>query len=301
MTKLRNVWVVASSKSAVLELCNGARQFGDTLTLLTWNKENALCADKAYYFGCETRYIDCLQRITELALTARPALILVELSRNGRLAAAHLAVAFSTSVLTDISEMWLDGERIVSRRMVYGGAAYQTIAAQPTAIACIGAGVFEPAQASACAVAEELIAGKLAGVQFVESQPRQVQSVNLSAAKKVVGVGRGIGSAEKLSLIHDFAAAIGAEIACSRPVAEEERWLPRERYIGVSGVMLKPDVYIAVGISGQIQHMVGVNSAGTIVAVNKDKMAPIFSNCDYGIIGDLNKVLPALIDKLHSH
>jgi electron transfer flavoprotein alpha subunit len=81
-------------------------------------------------------------------------------------------------------------------------------------------------------------------------------------------------------------------------VAEEEKWMPKEAYIGVSGVMIKPELYIACGISGQVQHMTGVNQARIIIAVNKDSSAPIFEKCDYGIVGDLNTVLPALIQKL---
>ena len=121
--------------------------------------------------------------------------------------------------------------------------------------------------------------------------------MNLAAAKVVVGVGRGLEREENLSLARDLAAAIGGEVGCSRPVAEGEKWMPRETYIGVSGVMIKPELYIACGISGQVQHMAGVNQSRVIVAINKDKSAPIFKQCDYGIVGDLSVVLPALTKK----
>ena len=88
--------------------------------------------------------------------------------------------------------------------------------------------------------------------------------------------------------------AIGAELACSRPVAENEKWMEHERYVGISNLMLKPELYLAVGISGQIQHMVGANASQTIFAINKDKNAPIFQYADYGIVGDAVKILPAL-------
>ncbi|WP_226963138.1 FAD-binding protein [Sutterella seckii] len=113
-----------------------------------------------------------------------------------------------------------------------------------------------------------------------------------------VGVGRGIAKEADLALADALAKAIGAEVGCSRPIAEGEHWMERERYIGVSGVLLKGDVYVALGISGQIQHMVGVNDCGTIIAVNKDKNAPIFNYCDYGIVGDIYKVLPELTKAL---
>ena len=98
--------------------------------------------------------------------------------------------------------------------------------------------------------------------------------------------------------VEAFAEKIGAEIGCTRPVAEEEKLLPRERYIGVSGVSVRPRLYIAAGISGQIQHMVGVSDSETIIAINKDKQAPIFKNCDFGVVGDAVEVIAALTARL---
>ncbi|MCL1848011.1 MAG: FAD-binding protein, partial [Coriobacteriia bacterium] len=115
-----------------------------------------------------------------------------------------------------------------------------------------------------------------------------------AAASRVVGGGRGFGAEADLGLARDLAAALGAELACSRPITESENWMARERYIGVSGAVIKPELYFAVGISGQIQHMVGVSQARTIVAINKDKNAPVFKHADVGIVGDLYDLLPAL-------
>ena len=95
-------------------------------------------------------------------------------------------------------------------------------------------------------------------------------------------------------MIRELAGVLGAEVGCSRPIAEGENWMERERYIGVSGVQLKSDLYLMLGISGQIQHMVGGNGAKVIIAVNKDKNAPIFNYADYGLVGDIYKVVPEL-------
>ncbi|HEX7661681.1 MAG TPA: FAD-binding protein, partial [Pseudonocardiaceae bacterium] len=92
--------------------------------------------------------------------------------------------------------------------------------------------------------------------------------------------------------------ALGAELACSRPVAEGLGWLPTERYVGVSGATIRPDLYLAVGISGQVQHMAGVNHAKVIVAINRDKNAPVFAQADLGVVADLYDVLPALTKAL---
>lgn len=111
-------------------------------------------------------------------------------------------------------------------------------------------------------------------------------------------IGRGLAKQEDLEMVYAFAAKLGAEVGCSRPIAQGENWMAISRYIGVSGVMLKPDIYVALGISGQVQHTVGVRDAKIIIAVNKDKNAPIFKQCDYGIVGDIYKVVPALTELL---
>ncbi|MDR0500215.1 MAG: electron transfer flavoprotein subunit alpha/FixB family protein [Coriobacteriales bacterium] len=132
----------------------------------------------------------------------------------------------------------------------------------------------------------------------LEVKPRKTESVNLAAAKRVIGVGRGFAAKEDLELAFNLASKLDAELACSRPITESENWMARERYIGVSGVVVKPELYIALGISGQIQHMVGVNQAKTIIAINKDKNAPVFKQADYGIVGDIYEVLPVLTSAL---
>jgi hypothetical protein len=118
--------------------------------------------------------------------------------------------------------------------------------------------------------------------------------VELGSAKTIVGIGRGLKARADLELVEDLAAATGAEVACSRPLAEGVDWVAKERYLGISGQHVAPDLYFAIGISGQIQHMVGVREAKVIVAINSDPAAPVFGECDFGIVGDLYEVVPAL-------
>jgi electron transfer flavoprotein alpha subunit len=122
-------------------------------------------------------------------------------------------------------------------------------------------------------------------------------AVDLSQAERIVAVGRGIKSQENIALAEKLAAALGAELAASRPICDAG-WLPMERQIGSSGQTVAPKLYVAVGISGAIQHVVGMKGARTIVAINKDADAPIFEVADYGIAGDLFDVLPALTKAL---
>lgn len=119
------------------------------------------------------------------------------------------------------------------------------------------------------------------------------QTVDLSTTPVIVSVGRGIGEQENLKLVEDLAAALGAELAASRPICDAG-WLPMERQVGSSGQTVAPKLYLAVGISGAIQHLVGMKGAKTVVAINKDADAPIFEVADIGIVGDLFEIVPAL-------
>jgi electron transfer flavoprotein alpha subunit len=120
------------------------------------------------------------------------------------------------------------------------------------------------------------------------------RAVDLTAAEIIVSVGRGIKEKENIPVVEELAKALGAELAASRPICDAG-WLPMERQVGSSGQTVAPKVYIAVGISGAIQHLVGMKGAKTIVAINKDANAPIFEVADYGIVGDLFEVVPALV------
>ena len=125
------------------------------------------------------------------------------------------------------------------------------------------------------------------------------QAVDLSQAERIVAVGRGIKSQDNIKLAEELAKAMGAEIAASRPICDAG-WLPMDRQIGSSGQTVAPKLYVALGISGAIQHLVGMKGARTIVAINKDPEAPIFEIADYGIAGDLFEVVPAIVAALNS-
>jgi electron transfer flavoprotein alpha subunit len=129
--------------------------------------------------------------------------------------------------------------------------------------------------------------------RFRESQ----RAVDLTAAERIVSVGRGIREQENIAIVEELAKAMGAELAASRPICDNG-WLPMERQVGSSGQTVAPKLYVAVGISGAIQHLVGMKGSKTIVAINKDPEAPIFEVADYGIVGDLFQTVPALIEAL---
>jgi electron transfer flavoprotein alpha subunit len=127
---------------------------------------------------------------------------------------------------------------------------------------------------------------------------RQRQSVDITEAKIIVCAGRGIAKQEDMTLANELAEAVGGEVGCSRPVAEELHWLPEEVYLGISGKKVKPDLYIGVGVSGQVQHVTGIRDSKIILSINQDENAPIFEAADYGIVGNLYEVVPKLIQEL---
>ena len=133
--------------------------------------------------------------------------------------------------------------------------------------------------------------------KFLEYIEAVAGDVDITKSDIVVGIGRGIKEQDNMAIIEEFADTIGGVVACSRPIVDAD-WLPKDRQVGSSGKVIKPKLYIAIGISGAFQHVAGMKGAETIVAINKDANAPIFHEADYGIVDDLFKVIPALKEKI---
>jgi electron transfer flavoprotein alpha subunit len=313
MSKVKKVWVFAEKQSVLAQLCAGGRQLGDEVAAIVLGSREE--AEKGIYFGADQVFWvernesysmleDYFTTVEHLVKNEAPNILMLEGSKRTKLMAGRLAARLETSVLVDAAEIRIEDGTVLVSHMVYGGAAFRmesTLA--DITITTVGTGVYsavpEDATRQGNIVQVDFIKPP-ATVKLLEKKQKTSAEVNLNAAKRVVGVGRGIANQEDLTMLEEFTALIKAELGCSRPLAEGVNWLPRERYIGVSGAIIKPEVYFAIGISGQVQHMVGVNQAKVIIAINKDKTAPIFQQCDYGVIGDLYKILPALQERIKS-
>ncbi|MDR7868883.1 MAG: FAD-binding protein [Sporomusaceae bacterium] len=295
------ILVFAERNAALAELCSGARALGTQVEAIVIGALDVpVDADKVYSIPAQADVMleDYTESVAAIMDKAGAALLMVEPTKRCKVIAGRIAAMKGTSVITDIMEI---SAGLETKRMVYGGMAIRKEkAASGTMIAMVGPGVLVASTAAPVQGAVETVAfvEPSAKIKVVGRQKKPKVSVNLPSAKRVIGVGRGVGKEEDLAMIREFADAVNGEVGCSRPIAEAEKWLPKEAYIGVSGLMIAPEVYVAVGISGQIQHMVGVNRAKTIIAINKDKNAPIFKQADYGIVGDLYKVVPALVKQL---
>ncbi len=193
--------------------------------------------------------------------------------------------ALHASVLTGFRSVTVGANTVTVVNAVYGDISEETVEISgPVALLLDGGSV--PAASGAGVPIEEVTATPY-GITVLETVMSEFEEVDLNAAQRVIGVGRGLKAKEDLALIEKLAAALKAEIACSRPVAEGLNWMGKDRYIGSSGARISPQIYLAIGISGQLQHMVGVTGAETIVAINSDPNAAVFSQTDYGLVGDL--------------
>lgn len=307
MSKFSSVWVFSDTPSRLPELMSGAQVLGEKIHTFTLSDADSALA---FQLGANQVWQLCGKpddRMMEdyagvMADTLRQqganGLVLLPNSRRGKLLAAKLGFRLSAAVSNDASAVVAQEGSVAIKHMVYGGLAIgeETIRS-PFAVMTLSSGTFDAVQPNPSLSGEaQKIEWQAPAVTITRTatKPRQSSNVDLDKARLVVSVGRGIGSKENIPLAEALCQAIGAELACSRPVAENEKWMEHERYVGISNLMLKPELYLAVGISGQIQHMVGANGAQTICAINKDKNAPIFQYADYGIVGDLMKILPEL-------
>jgi electron transfer flavoprotein alpha subunit len=213
--------------------------------------------------------------------------------------APRLAAALGRTFVTDCIGCRVDGSDAVFTRQIFQGKITTDVrvTAAPPILASFQAGAYRADKAEAGSAEIKPLDVNLADI-VIRSQPEEKfqeakQAVDLTQAPLIVSVGRGIKSQENIAIVQELANALGAEIAASRPICDNE-WLPMDRQIGSSGQTVAPKLYLAVGISGAIQHVVGMKNSQTIVAINKDAEAPIFDIADYGIVGDLFEVVPAL-------
>lgn len=294
---MERIFVFANEAGSVAELTSGAKASGASVALVTSGKTYG-CADEVFAYPEEVSLVSVLSAVSELIVSQKPQLLLCESGSDGRLLAGYTAAKLGVSPLCDVMSLSCTADAVETTRLVYGGSAVKTERCAFPAVAIVCAGTFEASDAAAEPQVTQINCSGSCSVELAGTSAVEASTVNLAAAKRVVGVGRGLASADNIPAAEKLAAALGAEIGCTRPVAEEEHWYSKDRYIGVSGVMIKPNFYLAIGISGQIQHMVGVNQTNVICAINKDENSPIIKQADYTLIGDVNAVLPAIIEKL---
>jgi electron transfer flavoprotein alpha subunit len=241
-------------------------------------------------------YVEALSQLVE---KVKPAYVVFPHTYQVRDFAPRLATRLNEVLISDVTAIETDGGAPVFIRQLMQGklnARYKH-AGNGACFVSIQAGAFRADEPQGDTISIEPFLPKL-DAALIRVQPGEpfrasAQTVDLTAAPILVAVGRGIKEEANLPVVQELAAALGAELAASRPICDAG-WLPLERQVGSSGQTVAPKVYIAVGISGAIQHLVGMKGSQCIVAINKDENAPIFEVANYGIVGDLFEVVPAL-------
>ena len=241
--------------------------------------------------------------LRQLLAHVKPEYVLLPHTYQVRDFLPKLATALGTVAVSDVVAHRVEAGAVVLVRQLFQGKVNSDVRFTGDAphFISLQAGAYRADQALEGTLVVEKFAPAIAAGN-VRTRPldrfrESARAVDLSAAELIVAVGRGIKEADNIVLIQELANVMGAELAASRPICDAG-WLPMERQVGSSGQTVGPKLYVAIGISGAIQHLVGMKGSRTIVAINKDPNAPIFEVADYGIVGDLFQVVPALIEAL---
>ena len=232
--------------------------------------------------------------IVEVARAKGLRALLVGETRFGTVVAAKVAARLRVGSLGKGKTLRVEGEKLVLTRDAYGGKFLATVGAKMPCVALVQPGAYAATQGPAGQVETMSVTADHPKIVTVETRRSQQAKADIKSASKIVSAGRGFAKKEDLSIAKDLADALGAALGCSRPLASDLGWMGEEAHVGLTGAYVHPKLYVAVGISGQLQHVAGIKDSKIIVAINNDKQAPIFQVADYGIVGDLYQVVPAL-------
>ncbi len=315
---LNTLWVVVepangSLTTTSLELLSQARTLAATVAAVTWGTGDH--AAQAGEYGATTLYsvgdlggalpgAPVAAAIAGLVGAGAPDAILVPTSYDGRDIAARLSARLDRPVLTNVTGL-LDEDGLVTEHPIFGGTqvARARFSAEGPGIVLVRAKSFaaEPSGGAPATVVAAPVGelGALGSARITATHVEERQGPKLEEAPVVVSGGRGLGEAARYALVEEAARLLNGAAGASRAIVDAG-WVPYSHQVGQTGKTVKPTVYIACGISGATQHMVGMKGSKNIVAINKDPDAPIFQIADLGIVGDVNTVLPSLIEALKS-
>lgn len=284
------ILVTALIRPAAEQMASQAASFGADVVLVIDVPENAYFAETI------------VENLFAVYTDEQPDAIFISSTFLGREIAPRLATKLRTGCITECSKVEMDENgQLVAERLVYGGIAASRMAITKTPQVFTvtfdtDISITLEDKSNPEIIKRENIAGKVA--KRITGKAKIEKSIDLAGADNIVSVGRGFNSEKDIELMKPLLEQLNAELGCSRPIAEDFRWLPAERLVGLTGTVVKPKLYLAIGISGQIQHQVGMKNSKLIIAINNNPQAPIFEIADYGVVGDLYEVIPKLTERI---
>jgi electron transfer flavoprotein alpha subunit len=314
---MSGILVYSELESAALGLLTKGRELaaglGEPLAVALLGEEAAGQADASFAHGANRAYagndpaLKVFQAgvyaaaLAQIVDRAQADIILMASTRRGRELAPRLAQKLSAGCVTDATNLSLqDGRLIAERRALGGNTVSRETITSPQQVIAVMPKLFDaqPGGEGGGEIIEIALQLEPSATKLVERRPKQAGGVNVEEAEVLVCIGRGLNEESDLPMIQHLADTLGGVVGCTRAVSHEYHWLLEEQMVGLSGKVASPNLYIGIAISGQIQHTVGILDSKVIVAINKDKNAPIFKMADYGIVGDLYQVVPRLIEQL---
>jgi len=299
---MAGVFVYSDKNGIALELISCAKAAGKEVMVIVFSQEAVeevknSGADRVFVLQGDSQVPENYARAVADFLKAQSAeLFLVGATARGRDLAARVAGYLDCAMASDVSAISFGDGTVTTERMIYGGAVTQKEVLKGLSVVTVAGGKYVPIQGMA--EVETVAVTPDVRLQLVDRAPVEKQGVDLKEADRVVCIGMGIEKEDDMQMIRELAAVLNAEIGCTRGIAEEKHWLPAEQYIGISGAVIRPQLCLSIGISGQVQHTIGIRDSKVIVAVNNNDKAPIFKTSDYGIVGDLYEIVPLLIEEL---
>jgi len=316
LTEHKGVFVFSENERVLLELVSKGRELSDKkntrLTCTIMGTLTEELAERLFETGVDTILAPkeapdrfdpefYCSLLTELIRQNEPEIVLVGATKRGKELAPRLATRLQTGCMADCIALDIDTQTgsLLGTRLMYAGkaTAKETCTTYPQ-IATVPSRVFErktvgKRKGEIIQIAPPSVPTR---VSVKETRKKELGAANIEDAKVVVCGGRGVRSKEDFKLLEDLAKVLNGQVGCSRPIAADLGWFPE--WIGLSGHKVRPALYIGCGVSGAIQHLAGIADARIIVAINSNPDSPIFSAADYGIVGDLYQVVPALIESL---
>ncbi len=312
---MNNALVYSERHTLTLELLTFARTLPISTSVALLGEAPRTWAEDCFAHGAQRAYFSVHPALSEMqadvlasalaqiASLAKAEVILIGSTLRGREVASRLAQKLNAGCITDANALGYEADQLIATRYSLGGNTLSTqVITSPRKVIAV-----MPQTIQACPMAGEHPTGELieasldlspSPVRVLERRPKPSAEVDVESAEVVVCIGRGVNAQQDLAMIEGLAQAFGGVVACTRPISHDRHWLHEEQMIGISGKSVKPRLYLGIGLSGQIQHAVGITGAKVIVAINQDKNAPIFQMADYGIVGDLYQVVPKLLERL---